>query len=106
MIRPPFESVDQVTHNEESVPELFSGQQGDSQGQQGHPWDKREGKKHHAPPIKRQCALQTALPGLKPTFGMEVAGTTAMPSPPPGPGQHQLHTAWSRPDEMPKQMTD
>src|SRR5258708_4327608 len=43
MIRPPFESVDQVTHTQRAnVPELFSGQQGDSQGQQGHPWDKRE----------------------------------------------------------------
>src|SRR5260221_11294155 len=36
---------------------------------------------------------------------MEVAGTAAMPAPPPGPGQHQLHTAWSRLDELPKQMT-
>ena len=36
---------------------------------------------------------------------MEVAGTTAMPAPPPGPGQDQLHTAGRRPDELSKQMT-
>jgi hypothetical protein len=36
---------------------------------------------------------------------MEVTGTTAMPAPPPGPGQDQLHTAGSRPDELSQQMT-
>ncbi len=28
-----------------------------------------------------------------------------MPASPPGPGDDQLHTAWSRPDELTKQMT-
>ena len=63
------------------------------------------GKEHHTPELQQQCAPQSALPGLKPTCGMEIAGTTAMPSPPPGPGQDQLHTAGRRPDEMTKQMT-
>jgi hypothetical protein len=96
-MRPPFESLDQVTntHNEESVLELFAGQQGDSQGQQGHPWDKRE----RAPrtPIKRECGPQTALAGLEPAFGLEVAGTAAMPPPPPipwpAPASHYLEEA-------------
>src|SRR5207344_3021892 len=92
-----------VTHNK---PASLSS----SRDNRETPKDKRDipgtrGKEHHAPLIKRQCATQSALPGLEPAFGMEVAGTTAMPAPPPGPGQHQLHTAWSRPDELPKQMT-
>lgn len=43
--------------------------------------------------------------GLQTALGVEIAGKAAVPASPPGPGQHQLHTPGSRPDEMPKQMT-
>ena len=103
MIRPPFESVDQVTQNE---PASLSYPRDTRET----PKDKRDipgtrGKEHHAPPIKRQCAPQTALAGLEPACGVGIARRAPVAAAPPGPGQHQLHTAGRRPDELPKQMT-
>src|SRR6266566_4718297 len=63
------------------------------------------GKEHRGHHSRRCRESYAGLAGLQRTFRMEVAGTTAMPASPPGPGQDQLHTAGSRPDEMPKQMT-
>src|SRR5271157_4575976 len=84
------------------------------QHSQGYPWDNRKTprdipgitrREYHAQARRRLGASRPGLACLEPPFRMEVAGTAAMPASPPGPGQDQLHTAWSRPDEMPKQMT-
>jgi len=48
---------------------------------------------------------KTGLASLQAAFGMEIAGTTAVPASPPGPGHNQLHTAGSRPDQASQQMT-
>jgi hypothetical protein len=43
--------------------------------------------------------------GLQTALGVEIAGKAPVPAAPPGPGQHQLHTPGSRPDQASQQMT-
>ena len=55
---------------------------------------------------KGQGELKAArLSCLAATFGVVVAGHTAVTSAPPRPGKHHRHMARGRPDEMPKQTT-
>jgi hypothetical protein len=42
--------------------------------------------------------------GFEPSLGMEIASTTPVAAPPPGPGQDQPGTAGSRPDQAPQHM--
>ena len=42
---------------------------------------------------------------MQTTFGMEIAGTTAVASAPPRPGKHQFGTTRRRPDELSQHMT-
>ncbi len=54
----------------------------------------------------RQRRRMMELPRLETTFGVEIAGTTAVASSPPRPGKPQLHLTTGRPDEMPEQVTN
>src|SRR6266487_4766342 len=63
------------------------------------------GKAHRGHHRRRCRESYPGLAGLQTAFGMEIAGTTPVPSSPAGPGNNQLHTAWSRPEQASKQMT-
>src|SRR5713101_6304936 len=63
------------------------------------------GKAHRGQQSRRCRESYPGLAGLQTAFGMEITGTTTVPSSPAGPGNNQLHTAWSRPEQASKQMT-
>ncbi len=63
------------------------------------------GKAHRRQQSRRCRESYPGLAGLQTAFGMEITGTTTVPSSPTGPGNNQLHTAWSRPEQASKQMT-
>src|SRR6266852_3438838 len=103
MISSPFEFVDQVKEDEQSS--------------QGYPWDNKHtpkdnrdipgtrGNPSRTPQLRHRGEPETALPGLKPAFGVEIARSAPVAAVPPGPGQYQLHATRRRPYELPKQMT-